>query len=283
MNHNRRAAVTEQGMRAFAQRHVGILKRGIGFALRVDGDVLHVAGVMAFGILEPMFLALGIEMRAGGLEVGWITFGILMNVDSMLAGRKIVQFHLEADPGPLFRNQNRADAFALRILEFDLGLGGAWQRKNKQCNYRSSYREGNGFHAQIIANFKAGAQAAPKIHLIHRVVEYTAGKFQILSGKVAVMALDAVEQVTEQVPADDFQALEEKIYRTIEQYKAARQAQAAAERDAERMRAQLEEREEQLVALRREAVQLRKEREEIRGRVEKMLAQIDSIVEERAS
>ncbi|HWW16806.1 MAG TPA: hypothetical protein VN310_19245 [Candidatus Dormibacteraeota bacterium] len=97
------------------------------------------------------------------------------------------------------------------------------------------------------------------------------------------MAVNAVEQVTEQVPADDFEALEHKIYRTIELYKAARQAQAAAERDAQRVRQQLEERDEQLVTLRREAVQLKKEREEIRGRVEKMLAQIESIAEERAS
>jgi chromosome segregation ATPase len=97
------------------------------------------------------------------------------------------------------------------------------------------------------------------------------------------MALNAVEQVTEQVPADDFQTLEEKVYRTIEMYKSARQAQAAAERDAQRVRQQLEEREEQLLVLRREAVQLRKEREEIRGRVEKMLEQIESIAEERAS
>jgi translation initiation factor 2B subunit (eIF-2B alpha/beta/delta family) len=97
------------------------------------------------------------------------------------------------------------------------------------------------------------------------------------------MALNAVEQVTDQVPADYFQALEEKIYRTIEMYKAARQGQAAAERDAQRVRQQLEEREEQLVTLKREAVQLRKEREEVRGRVEKMLEQIESIAEERAS
>jgi chromosome segregation ATPase len=93
------------------------------------------------------------------------------------------------------------------------------------------------------------------------------------------MALNAVEQVAEQVPADDFQALEDKIYRTIEMYKAARQAQAAAERDAQRMRQQMEDREEELVRLRREAVQLKKEREEIRGRVEKMLQQIESIAE----
>jgi len=97
------------------------------------------------------------------------------------------------------------------------------------------------------------------------------------------MASNAVEQVAEQVPVDDFRALEEKIYRTIEMYKAARQAQAAAERDAERMRHELEARDEQLSSLRRETVQLRKEREEIRGRVEKMLEQIESIAEERAS
>ncbi len=97
------------------------------------------------------------------------------------------------------------------------------------------------------------------------------------------MALNTVERTTEPIPVDEFQALEEKIYRTIEMYKAARQAQTAAERDAQRLRQQLEEREEQLVGLRREGVQLRKEREEIRGRVEKMLAQIESIAEERAS
>jgi hypothetical protein len=93
------------------------------------------------------------------------------------------------------------------------------------------------------------------------------------------MALNAVEQVADQVPADDFQALEDKIYRTIEMYKAARQAQAVAERDAQRLRQQMEDREEELVRLRREAVQLKKEREEIRGRVEKMLQQIESIAE----
>jgi chromosome segregation ATPase len=96
----------------------------------------------------------------------------------------------------------------------------------------------------------------------------------------AIMALEAV---AEQVPVDNFRALEEKIYRTIEMYKAARQAQESAERDGQRLRQQLEEREEQIAALRRETVQLKKEREEIRGRVEKMLEQIDSIAQERAS
>jgi len=93
------------------------------------------------------------------------------------------------------------------------------------------------------------------------------------------MASNAVDPVAEQVPADDFQALEQKIYRTIEMYKAAREAQATADRDAQRLRQQMEDREEELVRLRREIVQLKKEREDIRSRVEKMLAQIESLAE----
>lgn len=93
------------------------------------------------------------------------------------------------------------------------------------------------------------------------------------------MAPNVAEQVSEQVPVDDFQALEDKVYRTIEMYKAARQAQANAERDVQRLRQQVEDREEELVRLRRESVQLKKEREDIRGRVEKMLTQIESMAE----
>jgi len=97
------------------------------------------------------------------------------------------------------------------------------------------------------------------------------------------MSVRVAEGVSGQVPADDFQALEEKVYRTIELYKSAREARAAAERDTQRLRQQLEEREEEVEGLRREAIRLRKEREEIRGRVEKMLAQIESIAEEQAA
>ena len=93
------------------------------------------------------------------------------------------------------------------------------------------------------------------------------------------MSVRVAEEVPAQVPADDFQALEEKVYRTIEMFKAAREAQANAERDAQRLRQQLEDREEELVRLRRESVQLKKEREDIRGRVEKMLAQIESLAQ----
>ena len=94
------------------------------------------------------------------------------------------------------------------------------------------------------------------------------------------MSVKNVEEASAQVPAEDFQALEEKVYRTIELYKAAKEARAHAERDAKRLREQLEEREEQNEAMRRELVQLRKDREDIRGRVEKMLSQMDSLTHE---
>jgi predicted nucleic acid-binding Zn-ribbon protein len=94
------------------------------------------------------------------------------------------------------------------------------------------------------------------------------------------MSVKAVEEVSTQVPADEFQSLEEKIYRTIELYKNARAGRVAAERDVQRLREQIEEREEELESLRKEVIALRKEREEVRGRVEKMLRQIEAISEE---
>ncbi len=97
------------------------------------------------------------------------------------------------------------------------------------------------------------------------------------------MSVKSVEEVSAQVPAEDFEALEEKVYRTIELYKAAKEARATAERDAKRLREQLEEREEENETMRRELIQLRKDREDIRGRVEKMLSQMDSLTQEQAA
>ena len=97
------------------------------------------------------------------------------------------------------------------------------------------------------------------------------------------MAFKAVEEVSAEVPSDDFQALEDKVYRTIEMYKAAREARAVTEREVQRVRQQLKERDEELDGLRREMVQLRRDREEVRRRVEKMLHQIDEAGEEQVA
>jgi uncharacterized coiled-coil DUF342 family protein len=98
---------------------------------------------------------------------------------------------------------------------------------------------------------------------------------------MSAKALRNVDGETEMpIPNEDFPALEEKVYRAIEQLKAARAAKAAAERSAARLREQLDHRAEELNSLRTEAVALRKEREEVRIRVEKLLKQIDQMVSE---
>jgi septation ring formation regulator EzrA len=97
------------------------------------------------------------------------------------------------------------------------------------------------------------------------------------------MSVKALEEVSAQVPPEDFQSLEEKVYRTIELYKAAKEARATAERDVQRLREQLEQREEANDAMRKELVQLRKDREDIRGRVERMLSQMETVAQEQAA
>lgn len=94
------------------------------------------------------------------------------------------------------------------------------------------------------------------------------------------MSVKAVRDIEAEVSADDFHSLEEKVYRTIELLKAARDAKAAAERDAARLREQLELREEETDSLRSDVMALRREREEVRTRVEKMLRQIDELTPE---
>lgn len=91
----------------------------------------------------------------------------------------------------------------------------------------------------------------------------------------------SVKAAEAEISATEFVSLEEKVYRTIELLKTAREARANAERDAQRMRDQLEEREEENEQLRRELVTIRKEREEVKSRVEKMLGQIDALISEK--
>ena len=91
----------------------------------------------------------------------------------------------------------------------------------------------------------------------------------------------SVEAVVEtDVKSGEFQSLEEKVYRAIEMLKTAREAKAAAERESERLREKLANREDELDTIRSEMVGLKKEREEVRGRVEKLLGQIDKLVAE---
>jgi chromosome segregation ATPase len=97
---------------------------------------------------------------------------------------------------------------------------------------------------------------------------------------MSLKAARELEAEIERSAGEDFPALEEKIYKAIELLKSARAGRAVAERDAQRLREQLEQREDELETLRAEMISLRKEREEVRSRVEKMLKQIDALVTE---
>lgn len=90
-------AVAEERVGVGAESYVFVLKSGAGLALSVDGEVVHVAGVMAIGIVESMLFIFRIEMRAGRFEIRRIAFGVLMKVDGVLAGGKTVKGKLEAD------------------------------------------------------------------------------------------------------------------------------------------------------------------------------------------
>ena len=93
------------------------------------------------------------------------------------------------------------------------------------------------------------------------------------------MSARALPELELSVSTDEFHALEEKVYKTIELLKSAREAKNIAERDVSRLREQLEEREEEVDTMRQQIVALRREREEVRGRVEKLLKQIDVLAE----
>ena len=97
----------------------------LAFAVGADGEVLHVAGVVAVGTIEPVLLAVGIEMSTGRFEVGALALGDLMEMDGMFSGREIVEFELERDARPLIPDDDFADGFALSIFEFNFGLGRA--------------------------------------------------------------------------------------------------------------------------------------------------------------
>ena len=92
------------------------------------------------------------------------------------------------------------------------------------------------------------------------------------------MSVKTASEVAVEGTPQEFVSLEEKIYRTIELLKTAREGKAAAERDLARVREQLESREEEIESLKSEAIALRREREEVKSRIEKMLEQMDTLL-----
>ena len=70
----------------------------MGCAVWVDGKVGIIPGVVAFRILQSMLLVFGVEMASRGLEVWGVALRVLMKMDGVYAGRKVldVDFHLDS-------------------------------------------------------------------------------------------------------------------------------------------------------------------------------------------
>lgn len=94
MNHQRRPAIAEQRMAVVAERDVLVHDLELGCALSVYGEVVHVASMVAFRILQAMLFTLRIEVRAGGFEIRRIALWFLMKVQRVLSRRQAVEAEL---------------------------------------------------------------------------------------------------------------------------------------------------------------------------------------------
>lgn len=145
MNYQSSASVAEYRVWTFTQLDIGVSDGHVpGFAVVVDDEILHVASVWSFGIVEAVFLTIGIEMRAGRLEVRGIALGILMNMDGVLTGGHVVkvQPNLDTSAGILDTSATHVSSAAIFHIHFN---GARKQREGEQ--YRNGQNEAIRFHA----------------------------------------------------------------------------------------------------------------------------------------
>ena len=113
-------------MAVVAQVDIFILHAKFCFAVLAHGEIRVIAGVMAFRIVEAVFLVIRIEMRPRRLEVRRFALGILMEVQGVLTGRQILQIELHPYATGFFLPQGkRPHALTLSILELNNGLSHA--------------------------------------------------------------------------------------------------------------------------------------------------------------
>jgi hypothetical protein len=60
-----------------------------------------------------------------------------VNVNGVFAGGQVMEVELEAGASCVIPNKDRANGFALSVLEFDLGFGCAGKSENCQSDDRS--------------------------------------------------------------------------------------------------------------------------------------------------
>lgn len=83
---------------------------------------------------------------------------------------------------------------------------------------------------------------------------------------------------TTTISIDEFQALEQRVLRTVELIRSERDARANAEAEVAAMKELLDVASAENTALTGELAALRQEREQVKGRVDAMLKQLDELV-----
>jgi len=83
---------------------------------------------------------------------------------------------------------------------------------------------------------------------------------------------------TTTISVDEFQALEQRVLRTVELIKTEREARAAAEEEITALKELLDTASAENTQLTNELNSLKQERQQVKGRVDAMLKQLDELV-----
>ena len=91
--------------------------------------------------------AVGIEVRAGGFEVGRFALGELVDVEGMLAGRESLDVELDAHAVRSFGERGGADDLIFRVLDVnDERLGRRSRRVGDGCRKEQAENCQESFH-----------------------------------------------------------------------------------------------------------------------------------------
>jgi hypothetical protein len=113
MNHERRATAGEDRIGPSANRYAFVRHGGFRGPIGRNGEVVHVAGVWALGILQAVLLVLRIEMPPGRREIRRITLGRLMDMNPVFASWKILQIQRDGNASRDRRQCGCSDRLAL--------------------------------------------------------------------------------------------------------------------------------------------------------------------------
>ena len=117
VNYDSRSAVSEQRVSVAAEIYIFIRKPHFSFSVGAHCKVGHVTRMVAIGTVKAVLFAVRIKVRTRGFEIGHIAFRILVEVDGVLARRKIFEVKLQAHTAFLVLIQDHsAHAFPLRVL-----------------------------------------------------------------------------------------------------------------------------------------------------------------------